>query len=209
MVDIPRLLRLLAEERPLFHSEADFQHSLAWKIREQYPNYKIRLERPEQVGNQRQHVDIEVINQGTAYIELKYKKHPLQETVSGESYDLRGHSAPDLARCGFWEDINKLERIVDAKPSSTAYVVMLTNDSSLWRESSASKPTNDEQFRIFQGREVSNESLNWPERASRGTRQNHKSSIKIVGTYKCDWRDYHPGFGGRAQQFRYLLLKIK
>lgn len=30
--------------RPIFHSEADFQFSLAWIIKEIYPNCEIRLE---------------------------------------------------------------------------------------------------------------------------------------------------------------------
>ena len=44
MLDIPELMRELARERPLFHSEADFQHALAWRIHETISDCGIRLE---------------------------------------------------------------------------------------------------------------------------------------------------------------------
>jgi hypothetical protein len=30
--DLPHLMDALAAQRPIFHSEADFQHALAWEI---------------------------------------------------------------------------------------------------------------------------------------------------------------------------------
>ena len=44
ILDINEILNLLSKWRPIFHSEADFQFSLAWMIKEQYPNCDIRLE---------------------------------------------------------------------------------------------------------------------------------------------------------------------
>lgn len=53
----------LLKERPVFHSEADFQHALAWSIHRVYPDAKIRLEyRPPSFG--RHYVDLWVVNQG-------------------------------------------------------------------------------------------------------------------------------------------------
>jgi hypothetical protein len=37
-------LAALALERPVFHSEADFQHSLAWQLHVADPSVQIRLE---------------------------------------------------------------------------------------------------------------------------------------------------------------------
>ena len=34
----------LAKYRKIFHSEADFQHALAWQIHKEMPDCKIRLE---------------------------------------------------------------------------------------------------------------------------------------------------------------------
>jgi hypothetical protein len=44
MLDFPDLLARLARNRPVFHSEADFQHALAWEIHSLHPTAKIRLE---------------------------------------------------------------------------------------------------------------------------------------------------------------------
>ncbi len=43
MTDLLDKLRL---HRPVFHSEKDFQHSLAWLIHQQDPDAQIRLETP-------------------------------------------------------------------------------------------------------------------------------------------------------------------
>jgi hypothetical protein len=43
-LDIHEIIRQLSIWRPIFHSEADFQFSLAWMIKEQYPNCEIRLD---------------------------------------------------------------------------------------------------------------------------------------------------------------------
>ncbi len=43
-LDIDEIMCQLSKCRPIFHSEADFQFSLAWMIKEQYPNCDIRLE---------------------------------------------------------------------------------------------------------------------------------------------------------------------
>lgn len=44
MIYIASLLLSLAVEKPIFHSEADFQHALAWRIHTVMPDAKVRLE---------------------------------------------------------------------------------------------------------------------------------------------------------------------
>ena len=44
MFDMDGLMRSLADTRKVFHSEADFQHALAWHIHEAMPESQIRLE---------------------------------------------------------------------------------------------------------------------------------------------------------------------
>ena len=57
ILDIDKIMYQLSRWRPIFHSEADFQFSLAWMIKEQYPNCDIRLEFiPE--SNPNLHLDI-------------------------------------------------------------------------------------------------------------------------------------------------------
>jgi hypothetical protein len=38
MIDLDELLRALSQERPVFHSERDFQHAIAWRIHEVVPS---------------------------------------------------------------------------------------------------------------------------------------------------------------------------
>jgi hypothetical protein len=38
------ILAELAQDRPIFHSEPDFQHALAWQVRLRHPQAKMRLE---------------------------------------------------------------------------------------------------------------------------------------------------------------------
>ena len=39
ILDVDKIMYQLSRWRPIFHSEADFQFSLALLIKEQYPNY--------------------------------------------------------------------------------------------------------------------------------------------------------------------------
>ena len=45
MIKMTDILNQLSNDRPIFHSEADFKHALAWKIHETYSNLNIRLEK--------------------------------------------------------------------------------------------------------------------------------------------------------------------
>lgn len=42
--DVIALLPGLAGERPVFHSEADFQQALAWAVHVAHPGLRVRLE---------------------------------------------------------------------------------------------------------------------------------------------------------------------
>jgi hypothetical protein len=60
----------LAATRPLFHSEADFQHAFAWQLHQQYPDARIRLETLARSGVR---LDVfAVIGSRRVAIELKY-----------------------------------------------------------------------------------------------------------------------------------------
>ncbi|MDI3339318.1 MAG: hypothetical protein QJR03_02175 [Sphaerobacter sp.] len=98
MIDLDAVLRGLAAERPLFHSEADFQHALAWKLHEAAPDAQMRLEfKP--FPDERFYVDIWMrAASGSVAIELKYPTRVLSSTVAGESFLLKSQGAQDLLR---------------------------------------------------------------------------------------------------------------
>ena len=95
--DLPDLLAELAGKRPVFHSEADFQHALAWKIHEAFPSANVRPEyKP--FPEKRVYIDIWVSGAESAAIELKYLTRRLKVDVNGERFTLKDQSARDLGR---------------------------------------------------------------------------------------------------------------
>lgn len=44
MIDIATAISSLGRKRPIFHSEADLQHALAWEIHLALPDAAVRLE---------------------------------------------------------------------------------------------------------------------------------------------------------------------
>ncbi len=74
MNEIANVLNELRERRPVFHSEADFQHALAWAIHEKCPNLNIRLEKRVELNSKNKYLDIFAFNdKKTVAIEVKYK----------------------------------------------------------------------------------------------------------------------------------------
>ena len=85
MLDIAGLLTGLAESRKVFHSEADFQHALAWHIHQTMPDSQIRLEFPMPVEHRKMYVDIWLPVEKIA-IELKYMTRKSELEDNEESF---------------------------------------------------------------------------------------------------------------------------
>ena len=95
MLDIDGVMASLADTRTVFHSEADFQHALAWHIHQAMPESQIRLEVDVmQVEHGRRFLDVWLPVEGIA-IELKYKTRGLDVEQDGESFLRRDQSAQD------------------------------------------------------------------------------------------------------------------
>lgn len=43
ILDVQAVMQSLSVKRPIFHSEADFQHALAWELQSEFPKASIRL----------------------------------------------------------------------------------------------------------------------------------------------------------------------
>jgi len=207
MIDIASVLAELACKRPVFHSEADFQHALAWEIHERWPTCSMRLElKPPRLAS-RMHVDIWAAGRDNILaIELKYKTRGLRIAVEGESFDLADQSAQDCGRYDFLKDVQRLERIASQLDGITGYAVLLTNDSAYWT-SPRSNATCDASFRLHENRTPSGE-LRWGARASPGTVRGREEPITIRGTYRLLWQDYSEPTTASRGKFRYLLVKL-
>ena len=208
MLDIDGLMASLADRRKVFHSEADFQHALAWQIHEASPESQVRLEvSVVPVEAQRMFLDIWLPVEGVA-IELKYKTRGLELEQDDESFALRDQGAQDHGRYDFLRDIQRLE-LMRSMPQlcKAGYAVLLTNDSLYW-SAPRSRTTVDSNFRIHEGRAVSGE-LAWAPHAGTGTVKDRESPIEIQGSYRLRWQEYSNFPGKSRGRFRYLAVSVE
>ena len=208
MIDMDGLMGSLADSRKVFHSEADFQHALAWHIHQAMPESQVRLEVDVmQVEHQRRFLDIWLPLEGIA-IELKYKTRGLELEQDDEPFVLRNQSAQDQGRYDFLLDIQRLEHMHSKLEQCKAgYAVLLTNDSSYWKVPTHRDPV-DADFRVHKGRAVSG-ALAWAARASSGTVGGRESPIQIRDSYRLRWREYSNFPGKSYGSFRYLAVSVE
>lgn len=200
------LLRL-AENRPLFHSEADFQHALAWQLHQDYPQCQVRLEVPFRANSAAEYLDLLVWTDTVRIaVELKYKTRKTEVEWKGEQYRLAGHDAQDHGRHDFLKDVARIERFVLAGHADVGYAVLLTNDSSYWAAPRHDE-TNDAGFRLSHGRVVRGE-LTWGPRSGKGTTAGREAPIQLTASYTLSWADYCDGTDPGARGFKYLVVRI-
>lgn len=206
-IDLPFCLKALAFQRPLFHSEADFQHALAWTIQTHSPTATIRLERPFLVEQKSIYADIWIIDERKVLVlELKYKTRSLATTYADEPFILRNHSAHDLGRYDFVKDIQRLETIVTSLPDAVGYAVFLTNDGNYWLPA-RSPHSIDSDFRLFEGR-VLQGTLQWGAQASVGTMRGREEPLTLRGSYLVRWNPYSRVGATTAGQFHCTIVRV-
>ena len=207
MLTIVSLMDSLREKRPIFHSEADFQHAFAWELHRQSPNASVRLERPVRIGRQALHLDIWVEDRGECFaVELKYKTHRLEVSSGSELFTLQNQSALPLGRYDFLKDIQRLEQVVAGEKNAVAYAVLLTNDSAFWVNPPQSLPV-DPDCRLHEGR-VLEGTLQWGAGAGEGTKKGREEPLTLGGKYSLTWRQYSKVSDERYELFRYLAIKV-
>ena len=192
----------LAKNRPIFHSEADFQFALSTRIHAEYPGCEVRLEKPFRLGRKTMYVDIWLHEESLA-IELKYFTQALSFYSDDESFTLKDHAARDLARYGFLADVQRIEELSqdDSRQVQAGFAVILTNDPGLWETSR--RKTNDVDFHIHHGRTAVTGKLSW----RKGGVPIEGDEISLRDRYSMEWRPYSD-LGISAGEFRYLALDV-
>ncbi len=188
----------LANRRPVFHSEADFQFALAWELQKRHPEVEVRLEYPMPLGGAQGRIDIWLEDIATA-IELKYWTHKGALTSNTEEF-VFAEGAPVWERYEFWKDVARTERLISHGRAKAGYVIALTNSQGFWKGEGAG--TIDEAFRIWNGRLVEGR-LDWAPHTGAGTRQDHDEPHELRGSYRTRWHEYPP------LEFRYLLIDVR
>lgn len=207
-VDALDLLRRLAAHRPVFHSEADFQHAFAWEAHTMDPSLHVRLEtHPEPNVRLDLLLSRPDLGRHTA-VELKYLTALWEGTVCGEYFALRNHGAQDVRAYDVVKDINRLERFVAGNLGWNGIFVAVTNDPSFWRPVTHGRPTNADAFRIYEGVTLAG-SRKWGPDTGAGTMRGRESAIELAGTYALKWHDYARADSSARGRFRLLTLEVR
>lgn len=205
--DIKEILKKLFKERPIFHSEADFQFALAWKIKELNPESKIRLEMRSDNFDRKEYLDILVELDNKKYpIELKYKTKKLDyewnDKDDKEKFNLSNQGAQDNGRYDFIKDISRIERIVDS--ISIGYAIFLTNDKSYWEASKNVEQSGYVDFRLDTNKQyLKNGKLKWGENITHSVNSGRKNELNLNGKYKLEWNNTE-----NELEFKYLLVEV-
>jgi hypothetical protein len=207
-MNIRDALESLAQKRPIFHNEADFQHALAWELRELY-NCKVRLEqRVEIASGRRAYLDIMLEKDGSkTAIELKYKMRAIEHIHDGEVFSLLNQGAQDIGRYDILKDLQRLERMVAHGVVKEGYLIYLTNDSSYYSDPAVEKWTADRDFRIHEGRTLTG-TLSWSESTGAGTMRGREEAIILDGAYTMDWRSYSELNDSSAGTIKCLCIAV-
>ncbi len=203
-LDIHRVMAELAKERPIFHSEADFQFALAWRISEMWPDCGVRLEKPFRRDDKTRYLDIWLPTSRTA-MELKYCNRDLSVEHDGETFALKKQAANDLRRYDFIADLMRIEELMSQGcASAPGYAVFLTNDHLYWQP--GQRETLDEAFRLHEGRHLEG-TMEWRD-LGRGTTKGRERSLVLRKQYRLHWKRYSM-LPGKYGEFRYLAVTVE
>lgn len=193
----------LCRDRPVFHSEADLQHSFAKVLWELAPDVRSRLEVPQRGSDRTEYLDLQCLGpESRTAIEFKYFTRGWTGEAGSpvEDFILKAHGATDLARLHFVRDIARLERFC-RRPDQNGLALMLTNEASLWAPPGPGRRrTRDHDFRIHHGRELAG-TLLWAEGAYEA------NTCSLRGEYPLKWEPYSDQ-GGPGGEFRYLAVFV-
>jgi hypothetical protein len=202
--EIQETMAGLARVRPLFHSEADFQHAFAWQLHSRNPDARIRLETRPRPGVR---LDVMALIDGCRVaVELKYLLRDLTTMVEDEVFELPFQSAQDVRRYDFVKDVARLELLLAEGGADDGFAIALTNDPSYWQGGDR-EDVADAAFRLGEGRALTG-ALAWAAHTGAGTMRGRESPLALTGTYELRWHDFSRVEGGRYGTFRYLVVDV-
>jgi hypothetical protein len=140
-------------------------------------------------------------------VELKYKTRQASVDWQGERFELVQQGAQDLSGYDVWKDVTRVERICAAFENVDGYVVVLSNDSSLWRRVSESDTSVGAAYRVFEGRRASG-SLYWASHAGEGTMKTREAPLVLGSEYELHWADYSRLGPGPGETLRMLVIPV-
>ena len=209
MIDITACMNKLAQKRPVFTSEADFQFSLAWEIKSSYSDSEVILEYIPRY-NRNVHIDILVVVEGGFIpIELKYKTRGTDNiAVNGIQYHLKNHGAKDVNCYKYLYDIQRIEEFRDKGDSFVeGYTIFITNETS-YKKAPTKKDCVYAAFSLEEGITKTG-NMDWSPEASEGTKKGCENPINLAGTYLIHWDDYSCIDTSKEGTFIWTMAKVK
>lgn len=211
--DIIDALNSLSQDRPVFHSEADFQHELAIRLRNM--GYDCRLEKPYTItlnGSEiKVELDILVIEDdgNKTAIELKYVKKRYEGIHNNEHFDLAQSWHTNLSRFDFFSDYQRVSKLVNAGTTTKGFAIFLTNHEDAWDIDVTGTDNLGRQFSIHEGRHLEDGSiLNWINNPGPNSVTSKRlppyCPIQINQHVELNWDEY----SNQPTLFRYLLLEV-
>ncbi len=222
--DLEKIMRTLSKRRPVFHSEADFQHELAFELREHLKDAKVRLEYPQksikEEGKKRKYIDIVVFfDDEVIGIEVKYalkgmnKNNNKKDTLisvdndkikNPENFYVSGQGGQNKRGFAFIEDIHKLENFeiigenhkFKNKGCLYGYLIILTNDAT-YSKKARSKKAKCAKYKFYEGAIL------------KGDFKYGKKAIELEKEHVVDkWNEYNAK-DSNIQNFKYLIVEIE
>jgi hypothetical protein len=208
----------LSHRRPVFHSEADFQHELALEISR--AGLDVRLEVPlgipcpDNQERERVEIDLMVRSSGTSEwtaVELKYVKVASHFLHGNEVFELKETWGTNLSRFDCLADFQRVERIVQTRHACSGFSVFLTNAEDAWGRNVGVGRNMACRFSIHEGRVLNAaEAHDWtpsnPKVSSVSAKRLPPYAPLVFSSQQiCKWTCYST-LAAANGDFRYLML---
>ena len=206
-IDFDVLLQELAEQRPIFHSERDFQYEVGWAMRSRGVK-NIRMERPvpKILGKAWARVDIFADDMA---VELKYPKANLKTTHHGECFSLLGVPYVNRGVYWFWQDVWRIEQLIKHDKIQRGYAILLSNRPEYWDIPRDRERGWLRDFVLEDGKTFAGILRKRPERGGERADLKDEPDIILKNRYSVKWKKWSDIKEKKYGLFCYLLLEVK
>lgn len=205
--ELNKILKELAKERPIFHSEADFQFALAWKIKKEFNDVNVRLEYPI-YENETERMEIDIVlffDEKMIPIELKYKTKKMEYSGNNnENYKLKDQVAYNYGCYDYLRDIERIENIIKSETfnGNKGYTIFLTNDEEY--KGFPQKDDCDSSAFSFKKGKIEKGEHAWKKPETK--KEDKQNTIVLKNDYDCEWEIFS---NIKDTEFTYLIHEIK
>ncbi len=206
VASLREVLSRLSQERPVFHSEADFQQAFAWHLHLLAPTLNVRLETRPAPGMRLDLLASDRERSRHTAIEFKYLTKRWEGEVNGERFELKDQGAQDISGYDVVKDVCRVEQFTDHRSEWNGAVICLSNDPYYWRPSTHERPTNADAFRLTDGTVLRGVRA-WGPLTGAGTKAGRDRDLHPRRAYGLSWSAYSLIPGARGE-FRVLIVPI-